>query len=235
MKKPLIAITQNFNETEFTYGIAKTYVESVKKAGGIPVLLTFIDDKDLDQLVKRFDGFIFTGGPDMEPNYFGEQPVPALGTITPSRDHFEVQLAKAVLKSGKPILGICRGCQVMNVVCGGTLIQDLPSQYKVDNLIKHVQSAPRWHASHAVELVPGTKLAECFPGETTIRVNSYHHQAIKDLAPNWVVSAKAPDGVIEAAEATDYPYLMAIQWHPETFFDYTNFDAVFKKFIKVCK
>lgn len=235
MKKPLIAITQNYDEEKMGYNIARTYVESVKKAGGLPVLLTYVHTNDLDELVSHFDGFVFSGGPDLEPDLYNEQPVPALGGIAPTRDDFEMALAKAVLKSGKPILGICRGCQLMNVACGGSLYQDMPSQYKEGQLLKHVQQAPRWHGSHSVELVEGTKLAECFPGIKNIRVNSYHHQAIKDVAPGWVVSAKAPDGIIEAAESKEYPFLMAVQWHPETFFDYSNFDSLFQKFIQVCQ
>lgn len=235
MKKPLIGITQNYDENAMSYSLARTYVESVKKAGGLPVLLTYVKEEDLEELVQNLDGIVFSGGPDLEPALYSEEPVPALGGIAPTRDNFEMALAKAVISAGKPILGICRGCQLMNVACGGTLYQDLPSQYKEGDLLKHVQSAPRWHGSHSVELVPGTKLAECFPGETNIRVNSYHHQAIKDLAPGWKVSAKAPDGIIEAAESIEYPFLMAIQWHPETFYDFNNFDSVFKKFIEVCK
>ena len=210
MKKPLIAITQNFNETEFTYGIAKTYVESVKKAGGIPVLLTFIDDKDLDQLVKRFDGFIFTGGPDMEPNYFGEQPVPALGTITPSRDYFEVQLAKAVLKSGKPILGICRGHQLFNLLLGGSLMQDLPAALLPFHDPQAADAAG--DLRHSIACAEGSFLARVY-GRLTL-CNSSHHQALTAVGRGMRVTAWTESGLIEASEHESLP-ILTLQFHPE--------------------
>jgi len=235
MKKPLIGVTINYDESTFIYSVNQTYVKSVSKAGGIPVLISYTNEDDVDALAKRLDGFVFTGGPDMDPAFFGEEPVPGIGSINPTRDNFEMKLVAAVMKTGKPILAICRGCQLLNVACGGTLIQDIYSQYKADNLIKHVQAAPRWHASHSVNLMPNTKFAEVFPGKTTIKVNSFHHQAIKELAPGWIIAAQAPDGIIEAAEATNYPFLLAAQWHPECFFEFTDFDLLFKKFVKACK
>ncbi len=232
MKKPLIGIACSFNSKENQYNMGITYVESVKKAGGIPVLLTFVKGDAVAELVEHLDGLLLSGGPDMDPSFFGEEPHPRLGGISPERDVFESEICREAMNRGIPILGICRGCQLINIVAGGNIFQDIPSQ--VSGAIKHGQDAPRWHASHSARLRPGTKLAAIM-GEDTIRVNSYHHQSVKDVAPNWLVSAVATDGVIEAIEDTTHPFRLGIQWHPECFYEYTAFDALFQAFIGACR
>ncbi len=232
MKKPLIGIACSFNSKESQYAMGVTYVESVKKAGGIPVLLTFVNGADVGELLDHLDGLLLSGGPDMDPSFFGEEPHPRLGAISPERDAFEAEICREALKREIPILGICRGCQLVNIIAGGTIVQDIPSQ--VSGAIKHGQDAPRWHASHSARLRPGTKLAAII-GEETIRVNSYHHQSVKEIAPNWVVSAVAPDGVVEAIEDPSHRFRIGIQWHPECFYEYTTFDNVFKTFIEACR
>ena len=215
------------------YQSGETYVESVRKAGGIPVLLPHTPE-DADAIAQRLDGLLISGGPDIDPKLFSEQPVPKLGAICPERDTSEYALLQAFMAAGKPILGICRGMQILNVYCGGTLYQDLGSQYTAAPLQKHVQEAPRWFTSHDVSVVQGTKLGEMLQAET-IGVNSYHHQAVKDLAPGFVVTATAYDGVIEAIEKPDHVFCVGIQWHPECMFALTSpFDNVFATFVQAC-
>ncbi|MGE5654042.1 MAG: gamma-glutamyl-gamma-aminobutyrate hydrolase family protein [Bacillota bacterium] len=232
MKKPLIGISCSFNSKESQYAMGVTYVESVKKAGGIPVMLTFVEGDDVHELLEHLDGVLFSGGPDMDPSFFGEEPHQRLGGISPERDAFEVEACREAMAMGLPILGICRGCQLINVVAGGNLVQDIPAQ--VPGAIKHGQDAPRWHASHTARIRPGTKLASILESDK-ISVNSYHHQSVKDVAPNWLVSAVAADGVIEAIEDPNQPFCLGIQWHPECFYEYTAFDALFRAFVEACR
>lgn len=234
MSKPLIGVSLSFNDKDRAYQLAETYIESVKKAGGIPVLLPHTPE-DAASLAVRCDGLLISGGPDMDPAYFDEQPIPQIGAICPERDESEVALLKAFMDAGKPVLGICRGSQILNVVFGGTLYQDLYSQYKQEAPIKHVQQGPRWYTSHGITVEKGTKLEEIF-GDRHIGVNSFHHQAVKDVAPGFVVAAKAPDGVIEAIEKPDHPFCIGVQWHPECMFEQnTPFDKLFETFIAACR
>lgn len=231
MKKPLIGIACSYNSKESQYSMGVTYVESIKKAGGIPVILTFVKGDDVRELLGHLDGLLLSGGPDMDPSFWGEEPHLRLGAISPERDEFEVEICREAIAMELPILGICRGCQVVNVVAGGNLVQDIPAQ--VSGAIKHGQDAPRWHASHSVRIRPETKLAMIMDADK-ISVNSYHHQSVKDVAPNWMVSAMASDGVVEAIEDTTHPFRLGIQWHPECFYEYTAFDALFRAFINAC-
>ena len=232
MSKPIIGITPNFSFKERTYSIAETYVESIKKAGGIPLLIPHAPE-DAVQLAPRLDGLLISGGPDLEPAYFGETPSPKVGSICPERDESEMALLKAFVAVGKPILGICRGVQALNVGLGGTLYQDLGSDYE-GKVIKHNQDAPRWYFGHKATLVAGSKLAGIL-GETEIGVNSFHHQAVKDIAPGFVAVAHAPDGVIEAIEKPDHPFCLGVQWHPEGMFALTTYyDKLFAAFVAAC-
>ena len=235
MAKPLIGISPSFQDRDRNYNIAETYIESVKKAGGIPILIPH-DIEDAVQLVERIDGLLISGGPDVDPIYFNEQPWPKLGAVTPERDQSEIALLHAALTRGIPILGICRGCQILNIVKGGSLYQDLYSQY--DNsegkLLKHGQEGPRWYTSHKVALTQGSKLATILALDE-VAVNSFHHQAIKNVGEGLVISAIAPDGVIEAIEDPHHKFCVGVQWHPECMFSLqTAFDNLFKAFIDAC-
>lgn len=209
------------------------YFRAVRRSGGIPVLLPFFDDEaEADQVLNRIDGLLLSGGGDMDPAYFGEQPHPKLGAISPERDVTELALCRAVLRRKMPLLGICRGHQVLAVAAGGTLWQDIPAQ--VPGAIKHRQEAPRWYPSHTVKAAEGTRLARLFG--TEFRVNSYHHQAVKDLPPGWVGSAAAADGLNEAMELPEHPFALSVQWHPENFTGRAyNFDALFGAFVSACR
>ncbi|MDQ3945588.1 MAG: gamma-glutamyl-gamma-aminobutyrate hydrolase family protein, partial [Actinomycetota bacterium] len=153
------------------------------------------------------------------PGYYGEEPLPGLGVTIPERDAFEIAILRHVLERGVPVFGICRGMQVLNVALGGTLYQDLPSQLE-DGSIAHRQQMPKWQWTHEVEVDTGSDVAKIM--ETTeLRVNSYHHQAIKDLAEPLVAVARASDGVIEAVESGDLSerWLVGVQWHAEAMRD----------------
>ena len=194
------------------------YVAGVAQAGGAPVVLPPIVET-AEEMVRRLDGLLLSGGSDLDPGYYGEEPLPELGRIVPERDAFEMACLGYALEKGIPVFGICRGMQVLNVALGGTLYQDLPSQLG-DGSIAHLQQTPKWQWTHEVEVEDGSEAAKIMEA-TNLRVNSYHHQAIKDLAEGLTVVAQAPDGVIEVVESRDLSehWLLGVQWHAEAMRD----------------
>lgn len=191
------------------------YVEAVLEAGGLPMPLALHDvgqyEGEAAEQLAHCDGLLLSGGVDINPATYGEQPHPELNATTPDRDAHELALLAEAKCRGIPILAICRGIQLVNVAYGGTLYQDIPSQ--VPDAIQHSQRSARHLPSHDVALTQGSRLYELVGG--SIAVTSFHHQAVKDLGANLDVVATAPDGIIEAVEATDHPWLVAVQWHPE--------------------
>ena len=192
--------------------------EAFIKLGAIPLIIAFPDDvSKVDQLaqdyVQLIDGLMLPGGPDVDPTFYGEEPHPKIGMTLYQKDRFEIALIKAALAADKPIFGICRGIQIMNVAMGGTLYQDLESQYP-ELKIQHPQATLGQFATHHVELTAGSKLAKLY-GQSTIKVNSRHHQAVKAVGQGLKVTAVAPDGVIEGMESTDTDLFLGVQWHPE--------------------
>ncbi len=197
------------------------YVEGVAEAGGMPVVLPPLGDhRVVEALLEGLDGLLLSGGSDLDPSYYGEEAVPELGITVPERDAFEMSLMEHALRRGLPILGICRGMQVLNVALGGTLFQDLPSQMDHAVLLGHRQETPKWEPTHEVEVDGGSQVAEIM-GTGELKVNSYHHQAVKDLASGLVAVAHAPDGVVEAVEWGDLSqrWLVGVQWHAEAMRD----------------
>ena len=177
-----------------------TYSDAVRLAGGLPVLIPVTRDSlTVEALVGRLDAVILSGGEDIDPAYFGEEHLPELGAVNAPRDTFDVLLIRVALRQGKPLLGICRGEQVLNVVLGGTLYQDIPSQIPASQL-HHRQTEPSTVATQTITIEPGSRLAQIL-GATQIGVNSHHHQAVKDLAPGLIVTARTEDGVVEAYES----------------------------------
>jgi putative glutamine amidotransferase len=192
------------------------YVEGVVGAGGAPVVLPPLgDEKAAASLVGSLDGLLLSGGSDLDPGYYGEEPGTELGPTIPERDAFEMALVGLALRRGIPIFGICRGMQVLNVALGGTLYQDLPSQWDGD-VLKHRQVTPKWQPSHEVEVRDGSYIAGVM-GRDVVKVNSYHHQGVKDPADELVVTGRSADGVVEAVEARDLSerWLLGVQWHAE--------------------
>ena len=192
--------------------------EAFIKLGAIPLIIAFPDDvSKVDQLaqdyVQLIDGLMLPGGPDVDPTFYGEEPHPKIGMTLYQKDRFEIALIKAALAADKPIFGICRGIQIMNVAMSGTLYQDLESQYP-ELKIQHPQATLGQFATHHVELTADSKLAKLY-GQSTIKVNSRHHQAVKAVGKGLKVTAVAPDGVVEGMESTDTDLFLGVQWHPE--------------------
>ena len=190
------------------------YVNCVAHAGGIPMILPPIAGT-AEEVARRIDGLLLCGGSDLDPGYYGEAPIPELDVTIPARDTFEMALVEQVLERGIPVFGICRGLQVLNVALGGTLYQDLPSQFGGGS-IAHRQQMPKWQWTHEVEVDGGSNIAKIMETDS-LRVNSYHHQAVKDLADGLVLAARASDGVVEAAESRNLSerWLVGVQWHAE--------------------
>jgi putative glutamine amidotransferase len=214
-KLPIIGISGT-HATGGATQVNSTYIESVLRAGGVPVVLPINDNPDvLKKMVASIDALIMTGGEDIDPlKYFNEEAIPGQGEIDPERDAFDVALIKLAIERGIPLLGICRGHQLINVACGGTLYQDLPSQLRSSNLLKHRQQAPSWYGTHKVELEPNSILAKIL-GTTTIVPNTFHHQAVKDVAPGFIVTGRTSDGVVETMEMKGNPRVFSVQFHPE--------------------
>ena len=221
---PLIGISCGGSETMTT--LKTTYSDAVRLAGGIPVLIPVLRDSvTVSEMVRHLDGIILSGGEDIDPLYYGEEHLPELGTVNAPRDTFDVLLIRTALRQEKPLLAICRGEQVLNVVLGGTLFQDIPSQIPASEL-QHRQTEPATVATQTLSIEPSSRLSGIL-GLTRIAVNSHHHQAVKDLAPGLIITARAEDGVVEAYESipgAPDPYgklfgerILAVQFHPEAF------------------
>ena len=230
MEKPIIGITGNFGEKGCE--LAQGYYLSVLKAGGTPIVIPPHRDKEaLLTLLNTLDGLVFSGGGDINPLLLGEEPLPQLHSVCPERDEPELFLVREAFHRQIPMLGICRGIQVMAAALGGKVWQDISlsptlSQGEGDNspllgrgrgrLLKHSQDMPRYSASHTVRIEEGTLLHDIF-GSDTLAVNSFHHQAVRETGPHLCVSALSPDGIIEAVESTEHKALLGVQWHPECF------------------
>jgi putative glutamine amidotransferase len=224
---PLIGITSVYKVDEkdkMAYTLVNfAYVQAVAEAGGVPVVLPTIDD---DRILRRYlqslDGLILVGGGDVPPSAYGQQPHETVKPLPPQRYDFERKLITLWLASGKPILGICLGMQFTNVVAGGTLIQDIPSQIGTD--VDH-------RAYHTVKIEPNSLLAKILGAEQA-RVFSSHHQAVGDLGMGLIVAARSEDGIVEALERVDGGFGLFVQWHPELTNDIKHRDAIFGALVR---
>jgi putative glutamine amidotransferase len=193
--------------------IYANYVAVLERLGLAPVLVTPVHSPaSIAALLARCTGLVLSGGEDVDPTRFGEAPIPELGQVNPQRDATEFTALAAALERELPVLGICRGCQLLNVHFGGSLYQDLAVQFP--GVLVHEQKEPWGGRSHHARVEPGTRLAAIVPGPDLF-INSFHHQAIRRLAPGLVTSAVADDGVVEAVEARDHEWVIGVQWHPE--------------------
>lgn len=217
--RPIIGIISSRYARSSGYvvlGIGENYVRAIEVAGGVPLLIHLTGDAGvLDALYRRCDALLFAGGEDVDPAHYGAARHPKLGSVVPLRDEVELALARRAAADRKPILGICRGIQVLNVALGGTLYQDIPAELPAAS--DHYATAAmgdRASTPHTMELAPDSWLAEQL-GASSIAVNTLHHQSVRDIAPGLRVTGAAPDGVIEAVEGSGHGFIVGVQCHPE--------------------
>lgn len=236
--RPLIGLTATLRQEVpgiMLAGIRQTYIQAVLAAGGSPVLVPPASEDVLRTTFDRLDGLVLPGGWDVVPEEYGEQPHARLGKTEPERDALELCLCRWALAEGKPMLGICRGIQVMNVAAGGTLYQDIPSQYPTPICHATDPSLPRHYIAHDITLDPSSRLA-ALVGAAPLPVNSWHHQAIKELGQGLVVSARAGDGIIEGVEMPGHPFAVGVQFHPEDLYEEDGrIRRLFAAFIAACR
>ena len=235
---PRIGVLALIDDERESWWMLPGYMEGIMQAGGIPVMLPVTDDRAIIRyLADDYDGFLFTGGHDVSPGLYGEEPAGGCVISSSERDEMEKFLFELVYEADKPMLGICRGIQFFNACMGGTLWQDLPSQ-RSSNIMHH-QHAPYDVPAHSVEISEGTPLYTALDDlldKGILKVNSYHHQAVKDLAPKLKCAAKSEDGLCEAVYDESRRFLWAVQWHPE--FSYKTEESsrrIFKGFVNACK
>ena len=234
MKKPMVGIVPLVDMERESYWMLPGYMKGLEKEDAIPVMLPLTSDwKTLKQLAEQLDGFLFTGGQDVSPSIYGEEVLKTCGECCEARDTMEQELFELAWEMDKPILGICRGIQLINAVLGGTLYQDLPSHRP--SRLEHHQRPPYDEPVHSVEIVESTPLHAVLD-VSVLLVNSYHHQAVKKLAPNLSAMAYSTDGLVEAVYAPEKRYVWALQWHPEfSFLKDRNSKKIFESFVKAMK
>lgn len=207
---PVIAVIPSFDPSSATYTIPSSYTKALIKNGAFPVIIPY--EASFNIIVSKLSGILFIGGGDPEPKLWNELPGKHIGVIVPQRDAFELNAVREAFDRNIPTLGICRGCQIMNVALGGTLFQDITAD--THSTANHMQSEPKNHPSHPVLLNSGSLLYTLLKKSYNC-VNSFHHQAINKVAPPLAVSAHSPDGIIEAVECPAKSFFLGIQWHPE--------------------
>ena len=211
------------------------YEESIQRAGGEVRILDYTKDAPAE-VVKSVDGILLTGGGDVLPSLYGEQAHATFDAAEPGRDAYEIELARRAAEADVPLLAICRGIQVLNVARGGTLIQHIPEQLR--DSLNHTLREPSFAVAHDVWVADGSLLervmAERLEGDT-LPVNSRHHQAVKDVGQGLVVTATAPDGVVEAVEDPSQHFCLGVQWHPENFYRTGEFRSIFEAFIAAAR
>lgn len=232
--QPIIGITtyQGKDADDFsTVALMQSYVKAIMQAGGVPVLIpSMLAESGWDALYSRLDGILFTGGGDISLDYFKGDAHPRINGVDLLRDAVEMTLIHAAASDGKPFLGICRGAQAVNVALGGTLYTHIPDQ--LPNALDHsYPSNMRTVLVHEVKIEEGTHITEIL-GEPIVKVNSLHHQGLKDIAPTLRVTGHAPDGLVEAIELPDHPFGIAVQWHPEWLTDQPSTRNLFRKFVE---
>ena len=231
MKRPVIGISAAniFNERMYSQRI--TYPQAIEAAGGLPLLLPCLPSAEhAAQVVSLLDGLLVPGGADVEPSFYGEERLPECGSSLESDDVYDLALIREAARQGKPILAICRGMQLVNTAFGGTLYQDIPAQ--TGSALRHPMLEGGIENYHTAAIAEGSRLARIL-GAGEIRINSSHHQAVKMPAKGFTVTAKAPDGIVEAMESAD-GRILCVQWHPERMVDEERFRHLFEMFVEQC-
>jgi putative glutamine amidotransferase len=231
---PVVGITLGDGDRPGYHGMREDYARSVERAGAIPVVLPSLGPEHAGAVLDRVDGLVLSGGIDVDPALYGRPPHPKLGRVDRRRDDFELALTREALARDLPLLAICRGIQVLNVATGGTLVQDIPSEWK--GAVTHDAPGRRTRRSHVVEVVGASRLGEVL-GEGAVSVNSFHHQAIDELGAGLVVSARCPkDGLVEGVEMPGRAFVLGVQWHPESFWnERASFHALFDAHVAACR
>lgn len=247
--KPIVGITVNAtDEASIARGqrlalsdqtvqyVADDYVRAIEQAGAVPILIPIMTNVDnMSPLLSILDGIVFTGGSDIDPEYYDEVPKPQLGEVRTHRDAHEVALMKKVIaETTIPVLGICRGAQLLNVAKGGSLYQDITTQRPTAEEHSYFGRSPKHVPVHTVTIAPDSKLHQ-FVGQPELHVNSFHHQSLKDIGRDLLVVATAPDGTVEAIEHEGERSIVAVQWHPEMMAEHDGNSAnLFHHFVTQC-
>lgn len=231
MSKPVIGVIPLWDEQKKSLWMLPGYLDGLRAAGAVPFIFPLeTEASDLLRLYALCDGLLFTGGQDVNPKLYEQAPSPLSGAPCPARDTMEQFLFTHAFADDKPVLGICRGIQLINVLLGGTLWQDLPTEHP--GPVTHEMTAPYDRPCHTVTLAEGSPLRTLL-GTVTLDVNSYHHQGIRQLAPSLTAMASAPDSLIEAVYVSDMRFCWAVQWHPEfSFRSDPNSAAIFRRFVE---
>lgn len=219
MKKPVIGVMPLYDDDKDSLWMVQGYFDGITEAGGVPLMIPLdLGNDGFESIKGRLDGYLFTGGHDLDPDLYGEKPIPEDELFCPRRDKLELMIFDWCYGHNIPALGICRGIQLFNVARGGTLWQDIPSQYqkRTKTSIVHTMDPPydKHHAEHEVIIEKDSPLS-VLCGQDQITVNSYHHQAVKVIGSGLVPMAHSEDGLVEALYAPDRHFLWAVQWHPE--------------------
>lgn len=232
--KPLVGVMPLWDDDKESIWMLPGYLDGLKEAGATPVIFPLTEDpEEIAGLVDICDGILLTGGHDVSPSIYGEEPLIGKVTCCIARDNMESIVLEKAMEKDMPVLGICRGIQFINAALGGTLFQDLPSQHP--SQIEHHQSPPYDIPVHEVNIRKGTPLFDCL-GTERISVNSYHHQAVRDVAPGLTVMAVSPDEIVEAVCLPDQKFFWAVQWHPEfSFKTDPNSRNIFSSFVNSMK
>ena len=234
MSKPLIGVMPLWDEGKKSIWMLPGYLEGIREAGGTPVIFPLTEDREeLEQLCSLCNGFLITGGQDVDPAIYRETPIPQMGEICTVLDQMERQVLEYVIKEDKAVLGICRGIQYLNAMLGGSLYQDLNIQHP--SKTEHHMEPPYDRVIHQVQITEGTPLHRLLQ-LTELGVNSYHHQAVKTIAPSLTVMAESEDGLVEAVYMPKKNYVWAVQWHPELSYQTDKYSRkIFESFVAACK
>jgi len=233
LSKPVIGITAAHCTEELKTFPRHYYVESVRKAGGIPMIIPPVESsEEASEVINLIQGLLLSGGGDISPAYMKEEARRGIGGCFPERDMSEIMLTQLAMQGDLPLLGICRGIQVLAIAAGGRIYQDIPSQYPT--AMEHSQTAPRQYAWHDVDIVEESVLFRLL-GERKLGVNSLHHQAVSEIPPGFRSNALASDGINEGIEKTDAKFCIGVQWHPESLENDKHSETIFKRFVDACR
>ena len=228
---PFIGITTAGQGETRLFCLRSEYVEAVRLAGGVPILLPPGETEESALLLERVDGLLFSGGGDIDPSVYKGAPHPTIYNVDAKRDRYELALAKRALGTNIPMLGICRGLEILVVASGGSLVSHVPDEFGEATKHRAHQSLP---TEHSVQIACSSRLAKLM-GTTEATIVSWHHQAASTVPLGWRVTAQAPDGVIEALEHEHHPWAIALQWHPELAINDTASQRIFRAFVEAAQ